>query len=138
MSLSKRPCKKEEFGGESEATLLGVISDELISLRGNVEGMKTFRELLFLYLFCFQLILTSLNSRIACRADRTRELKRNPISTIFPHHKADFRRKSPSIKTKSRSRVKSSPCLVGSFLLFFHGGRKDKFLQMTMTNKQKI
>ena len=48
MSLSKRPCKKEDFAGESEATLLGVISNELISLRGNVEGMKTFRELLFL------------------------------------------------------------------------------------------
>ena len=40
------------FRSESEATLLGVISDELISLRGNVEGMKTSRELLFLYLFC--------------------------------------------------------------------------------------
>ena len=51
--LSKRPCKKKDFGGESEAMLLGVISDELISLRENVEGMKTVRELLFLYLFCF-------------------------------------------------------------------------------------
>ena len=38
--LSKRPCKKEDLGGENEATLLGVISDELISLLGNVKGMK--------------------------------------------------------------------------------------------------
>ena len=74
MSFSKRPCKKEDLGGESEATLLGVISDELISLLGNVQGMKTSRELLFLYLFSFRLILTSLNSRIACRANRKRKL----------------------------------------------------------------
>ena len=53
MLLSKRQCKKKDFGGKSEATLLGVISDELISLRGNLEGMKTFREFSFVYLFCF-------------------------------------------------------------------------------------
>ena len=94
MSLSKRPCKKKDFGGEikgGDRHLLGVISDELISLRGNVEGMKTFRELLFLYLFSFRLILTSLNSRIACRADRKRKLKVNmPFRRYFLIAKLTF------------------------------------------------
>ena len=60
------------------------------------------------------------------------------ISTIFPHCKADFRRKSPSIKMKGRSRIKSSSRLVGSFLLFFHEGREHKFLHMTVSNIQNI
>ena len=77
--LSKKPCKKEDLGGESEATLLDVISDELISLLGNVKGMKTFRECCFFTCFAFRLILTSLYSRIARRADRKRKLKGNTV-----------------------------------------------------------
>ncbi|XP_062503363.1 uncharacterized protein LOC134180265 [Corticium candelabrum] len=103
--LSKRSCKKEDFGAKVRRRCWASSLTSLFLYETHLDESQ--------FENCMQ------------RQQEEKAERKYAISTIFPHRKADFRRKVKFIqsllqliKTKGRSRIKSSSRLVGSFLPF--------------------